>query len=111
MVLAGIVFKDILVDKIFNNSPQLLQYYYWTFPFGFGYTLFAVLEPYAWQHNRSAFTNFLKEVLFRFLVTILILLTTWKLIKEFDSFIMLYSFLYIAIVLIILFHLYRRKQL
>jgi O-antigen/teichoic acid export membrane protein len=111
VVLAGIVFKDILVDKIFNNSPQLLQYYYWTFPFGFGYTLFAVLEPYAWQHNRSAFTNFLKEVLFRFLVTILILLTTWKLIKEFDSFIILYSFLYIAIVLIFLFHLYRRKQL
>ena len=89
VLTAGIVFKDLLVDKVFNNSPELLQYYYWIFPFGFGYTIFMVLEAYAWQHKKSVLSNFLKEVLFRFLVTVLIVLTTWHCIKSFDAFITL----------------------
>jgi O-antigen/teichoic acid export membrane protein len=111
VLVAGIAFKNILVDKIFNNSPQLVQYYYWTFPFGFGYTIFMVLEAYAWQHRRSSLSNFLKEVLFRFLVTILIVLTTFQLIKDFKTFIGIYSFLYIAVVFIFLFYFKKKGQL
>lgn len=111
VLLGGLLFKDILVDKIFNNSPQLLEYYYWLFPFGFGYTLFMVLEAYAWQQRKAVVSNFLKEVLFRFLVTVLIVLTTWHVIKSFDVFIALYSFTYLAIVLYLLFYFYKKKQL
>jgi O-antigen/teichoic acid export membrane protein len=111
VLLAGIVFKDVLVDKVFNNSPELLQYYYWIFPFGFGYTIFMVLEAYAWQQKKSVLTNFLKEVLFRFLVTVLIMLTTWQLIKSFDAFIILYSFTYLAIAVFLLFYFYKNKKL
>ena len=111
VLTAGIVFKDLLVDKVFNNSPELLQYYYWIFPFGFGYTIFMVLEAYAWQHKKSVLSNFLKEVLFRFLVTVLIVLTTWHFIKSFDAFITLYSFTYLALVIFLFLYFYKNGQL
>ena len=109
--LAGLLFKDVLVDKIFNNSPELLEYYYWLFPFGLGYTLFMILEAYAWQQRKAVVSNFLKEVLFRFFVTVLIVLTTWQVIKSFDQFIGIYSFTYLAIVAYLLFYFYKKGQL
>jgi O-antigen/teichoic acid export membrane protein len=111
VLIAGLFFKDLLVDKIFNNSPELLQYYYWIFPFGFGYTIFMVLEAYAWQQRKAVISNFLKEVLFRFFVTVLIVLTTWHFIKSFDEFIALYAFTYIAIVIYLLIYFYKKDQL
>jgi O-antigen/teichoic acid export membrane protein len=111
VLLAGLVFKSILVDKIFNNSPQLLQYYYWTFPFGFGYTLFMVLEAYAWQQRRSAMSNLLREVVFRFMVTVLIVLVTLHYIRNFETFIAIYAFSYLALVIFMLVYFYRRGQL
>ena len=111
VLICGIVFKDILVDRIFNNSPQLLQYYYWTFPFGFGFMLFSVLEAYAWQHRKAVLSNFLKEVSFRALTTLLIVLTTLHLIKDFSVFISLYAFLYLAIALYLLVFFIRNNLL
>jgi O-antigen/teichoic acid export membrane protein len=111
VLIAGFLFKAELVDRIFNNSPQLLEYYYWTFPFGFGYTIYMVLEAYAWQQRKAVVSNFLKEVLFRFFVTILIVLTTFHVIGDFGKFIGLYSFLYLAIVLFMLLYLYRSNRL
>src|SRR5438270_166164 len=40
VVILGLAFKGILINKIFSNSPELPEYYYWLFPFGFGYTIF-----------------------------------------------------------------------
>ncbi|MFL5739985.1 MAG: lipopolysaccharide biosynthesis protein [Flavisolibacter sp.] len=111
VMLLGLGFKNILIDKIFNNSPELLQFYYWTFPFGFGYTIFMVLESYAWQQRRAVLSNFLKEVLFRLIVTVLIVLTTLQLIRNFSEFIHLYALAYIALVLVMLFIFYRSRQL
>jgi O-antigen/teichoic acid export membrane protein len=110
VVIIGIAFKETLIDRIFNNSPELIQYFYWVFPFGFGYTLFIVLEAFAWMNGRSVLSNFLKEVLFRLFITGLVLLTTWNIIRDFDSFIKIYSFLYILIVLILVFVFYRKGQ-
>jgi O-antigen/teichoic acid export membrane protein len=103
LVLAGgLLFKDILVDKIFNNSPELLQYYYWTFPFGLGLTLFMVLESYAWQQRVPVLSNFSKEVLFRLLTTALIVLTMLGVIGSFSRFVHFYSFLYLVIALVLM---------
>ncbi|HEU0112038.1 MAG TPA: lipopolysaccharide biosynthesis protein [Flavisolibacter sp.] len=110
VLIAGLVFKNILVDKIFDNSPQLLNYYYWIFPFGFGYTIFMVLEAYAWQRRKAVVSNFLKEVVFRLLVTVLIVLTSWHIIKSFNVFIGLYSFTYLAIVIYLVIYLYKNNQ-
>lgn len=105
VIALGLLFKGPLVSKIFNNSPELLQYYYWLFPFGFGLTLFMVLDVYAWQLHKAILSNVLKEIMFRAFVTVLIALTMLGLISSFDTFIGLYSFAYIALFLFLLVYL------
>lgn len=111
VVILGLVFKDIVVNKIFSNSPQLLDYYYWLFPFGFGFTIFMIMEAYAWQQHKAVVSNFLKEVLFRFFITVLILLTSFGVIRNFNVFIGLYSFVYMALVLYLFYYFRKKNQL
>jgi O-antigen/teichoic acid export membrane protein len=111
VILLTISLKDVLVNRIFNNSPELVTYFYWILPFAFGYTLFMVMESFAWMTGKAVLSNFLKEVLFRFFVTVLVLLTTWHVIRDFDTFIRIYAFMYLVIVLILVAIFYRRKQL
>lgn len=111
VVILGLLFKDTVANKMFSNSPELLKYYYWLFPFGFGFTMFMILEAYAWQRSKAVVSNFLKEVAFRAFVTVLIALTTIGLIKNFNTFIGLYSFVYVVLVLYILFYFRQRGQL
>lgn len=111
VIAAGLLFKNVLIDKIFNNSPQLLQYYYWTFPFGFGFTILLVLEAYLWQQRKAVLSNFTKEILFRFFTLLLIIFTITKIIKEFDVFIKLYSFIYILLVVMIVVYLVSQRRL
>jgi O-antigen/teichoic acid export membrane protein len=110
VIIAGIAFKHILIDKIFSNSPELPHYYYWMFPFGFGLTIFMVLEAYAWQQRQPVLSNFSREVLFRFFTTTLILLTIYGVIKSFDVFIRLYSFLYILLAIVVLVYFAWQKK-
>lgn len=105
VIALGLIFKGPLVSKIFNNSPQLLDYYYWLFPFGFGYTIFMVLDVYAWQLQKAVLSNFLKEVMFRAIVTVLIVLTMVGLITDFDVFIGLYAMAYLLLMLYLFVHL------
>ena len=105
VILAGILLKDLVIRKFGTNSPDLVKYYYYIFPFGFGLTFYSLLEAYAWQLKKSVFTNFLKEVQFRIFATFLIILTLTGIIAKFDLFIKLYSFTYLAITLILLFYL------
>ncbi len=111
VTITGLVFKDVLINKIFANSPGIIQYYYWIFIFGFGLTVFSIFEAYSWQHQKAVLTNFSKEVLFRLLITLLIVLSTVGLINRFDVFIKLYSFLYIFIALVIAAYLFFTKRI
>jgi O-antigen/teichoic acid export membrane protein len=111
VVILGFLFKDILIDHIFKNSPELPQYYYWTFFFGFGYTVFTIMETYAWQQRKAVLSNFLKEVVFRLCVTTLIVLTTFGLLKGFDQFIGIYSFLYLVMAVFLIVYFSRKGQL
>lgn len=106
LVAIGGLFLKNLVGKTFNNSPQVVTYYYWLFPFGFGLTLFSVLEVFAWHHHKSILSNFLREVQFRVVVTILFLLASISLIKDFDLFIKIYSSLYLLLALILFIYLF-----
>ncbi len=101
VAISGIYFRDIVIRK-FGHSPELIQYYYWIFPFGLGLTLFGILESYAWQLKKAILTNFLREVQFRLFTTILIVLTFAGLLSSFDIFIKIYSFTYLAIALMLL---------
>ena len=47
VILNGLIFKDLVIRKYGTNSPDLIKYYYWVFPFGFGLTLYSLLEAFA----------------------------------------------------------------
>lgn len=111
ILIGGLIFKSTLIDKIFKNSPEVIQYYYWLFPFGLGFTFFMVLESLAWQERKAVFSNFLKEVLFRVFTTVLILLTIFGLISNFDFFIKAYSFFYLALAATLFFYFYFKKRI
>lgn len=110
VIIAGILLKDLVIRKFGANAHDLVIYYKWIFPFGLGLTLFSILEAYAWQLKRSVFTNFLKEILFRILTTILIVLSFTGIISNFDLFIRLYSFTYLAIALALVIYLISHSQ-
>ncbi len=101
VAVSGIYFQDVVIRK-FGNSPELVKYYHWVFPFGLGLTLFGILESYAWQLKKAILTNFLREVQFRLFTTILIVLTFAGLLSSFDIFIKIYSFTYLAVALMLL---------
>lgn len=107
VAFAGFYFRDVVIRK-FGHSPELIQYYYWIFPFGLGLTLFSILESYAWQLKKSVLTNFLREVQFRLFTTILIILSFAGLLGSFDLFIKIYSFTYFGIALTLLVYLFAK---
>ena len=72
MLIGGIAFKSLVIRKFREHSAELVKYYYWIFPFGFGFTIYTLLEAYAWQLKKSVFTSYLREVQFRVFTTILI---------------------------------------
>jgi len=111
MLLSGLIFKDLVIKKYGTNSPDLIKYYYWIFPFGFGLTIYSLLEAFAWQLKKSVVTNFLREVQFRALTTILIVLSLTGIIHNFDLFVKLFAFAYITIAAILLTYLVVTKQI
>jgi O-antigen/teichoic acid export membrane protein len=111
VVVAGIVFKSLVIRKFGEHSPQLITYYYWIFPLGFGYTLYTILEAYAWNLGKSVFTNFLREVQWRLFITLLIILFMAGIIGSYDLFIKLFSLTYAGIALILLLYLVFTKKI
>lgn len=111
VVIAGFLFKDLVVRKYVTNAPDLVKYYHWLFPFGFGLTVYSVLEAYAWQEKKSVLTNFLREVVFRVLTTILIVAFFMGIIPAFDHFIKIYAFTYIILALSLLIFLAVKKKI
>ncbi|PWT79089.1 MAG: polysaccharide biosynthesis protein [Bacteroidetes bacterium] len=111
VLTGGILFKDLVIRKFGANSADLIKYYYWIFPFGFGLTMYSLLEAFAWQLKKSVLTNFLREVLFRLITTVLIVLSFVGTIKYFGTFIKLYACAYIVLFIILLAVLLARKEI
>jgi O-antigen/teichoic acid export membrane protein len=101
----GITFESLVVRKYSANSRLFVNYYYWVYPLAFGYSIFNILEAWAWNLHKSILTNFLKEVQWRLLTTILIVLFILKIIPDFDLFIKLYAFTYPGIAITLLLYL------
>lgn len=111
VLIAGFFLKDLVVRKYVTNAPDLVKYYHWLFPFGFGLTVYSVLEAYAWQEKKSILTNFLREVLFRVFTTILIVAFFMGIIPQFDGFIKTYALTYIVLAVILLVYLVVTKRI
>lgn len=111
IVAAGILFKSLVVKKYSANSPEIVAYYNWIFPLAFGLLVYTILEAYTWQLRKSVFTNFLKEVLWRLFVTVLIVLFASGIINSFDLFIKIFAFSYPFIALVLLAYLILTKKI
>jgi O-antigen/teichoic acid export membrane protein len=111
VLIGGFVFKNLVIRKFGEHSAELVKYYYWIFPFGFGLTLYSLLEAFAWQVKKSVFTSYLREVQFRVFTTILIVLFITRIFNSFDLFIKFYAFGYIIIAATLLCSLLLKKEI
>jgi O-antigen/teichoic acid export membrane protein len=111
VIIAGIIFKDFVVRKYIEHSPEIVIYYNWIFVLGYGLMIYTILEAFAWQFHKSVLTNFLKEVQWRLFTTIIILLFLSGAIRDYDLFIKLFSFTYPAIAAILFLYLIFTKKI
>lgn len=111
VMATGWIFKDIVIRKFGEHSSLLLTYYYWIFPMGFGLTIYTILESYAWSIGKPVVTSFLKEVEWRLLTTVLIVLFALRIIPDFDLFIKLYAFTFPGIALTLFLYLWFTKKI
>ena len=111
VMMAGYIFEGLVIRKFGAHSAELITYYSWIFPFGFGLTMYSLLEAYAWQLKKSVLTTFLREMLFRLFTTVLIVLVFTRVIHDFDLFIKLYALTYILLAIILFVLLIRSKQI
>jgi O-antigen/teichoic acid export membrane protein len=111
VIIGGILFKGLIIKKYGTNSPEIVTYYSWIFPLGFGLMIYTILEAYTWQLHKSVLTNFLREVLWRLFTTVLIVLFVTGIIRNFDLFIKLFSFSYPFIALTLFLYLLFIKKI
>jgi O-antigen/teichoic acid export membrane protein len=110
-MLLGIAGKPLVLQTFGKNSADLVTYYYWIFPFGFGLTLYSLLEAFSLHLNKAVLTTFLRECLFRLFTTVLILLSLLGFLTRFDTFIKIYAFGYLLLALVLLTILVRSREL
>lgn len=111
VLLAGWIFQGFMAKKYVENSPDFVKYYFWVFPMGFGLTMFSILESWGWSLHKPVLTSFLKEVVWRLLVTVLIALFVLGAITDFGVFIKLYGLTYLVIALVLFGYFYFTGQL
>ncbi len=111
VIIAGVLLKDLVIKKYGTNSPEIVYYYNWIFPLGFGLLIYTILEAYTWQLHRSVLTNFLREVMWRLFTTVLIVLFATGIIENFDLFIKLFSLSYPFIAMLLIGWLVFKKKI
>ncbi|HXB06177.1 MAG TPA: hypothetical protein VNW04_03655 [Puia sp.] len=99
VMLAGFIFKGLVIRKFSEQSPEFVKYYYLTFLFGFGLSFYSLLEAYAWQLKKSVLTNYFREVQLRLYTILLVLLFFAGVLSSFDIFIKLYALSYLIVAL------------
>ena len=106
----GWYFQPLFIRKFAERSQLVVDYYFWLFPFALGMLFFSVIESFCWALHKSVISNFLKETGLRILTTVIILLYYFKVIS-FPNFVYTFSFLYIAVFLVLLIYLYKTGNL
>jgi len=109
VVIAGFIFEPLVVQKFSEHSKMFVDYYHLTFVFGFGITLFSLLEAYSWSIHKTILPNFLRETGLRLLTSFFIVLYFFKAFN-FRYFMVLYSALYLVIAVILFTALVRSGQ-
>ncbi len=111
VMIAGVALKELVIQKFGTNSPLLITYYYWVFPFGLGLTIYSILEAYTWGLGKPVVSNFFREVQWRLFTTILIVLFLTNTITDFDLFIKLFAMTYPGIAIGLFIYLLVTKKI
>jgi O-antigen/teichoic acid export membrane protein len=94
-------FKDFIIRKFGSNSPLFVSHYHLIYPLTITFAFFMLFESYAWVARKTIASNFLKELLFRIITTILILLRIFNII-DIEDFLILFSCVYLPSTMILL---------
>ncbi|HLI92793.1 MAG TPA: lipopolysaccharide biosynthesis protein [Puia sp.] len=111
VVAGGLIFKGFVIRKFSNESPGVVRYYAWMFPYGFGLSLYSLLEAYAWQLKRSVLTNYFREVQLRVFNILLVVLYYVGWLKGFDAFVKLYALGYLVLAICLITYLVLHREL
>ncbi|MBE2255541.1 MAG: oligosaccharide flippase family protein [Ignavibacteria bacterium] len=109
VTLFYILFKPLIVESFIEKSPLFLNYYFWLIPLSFFILVFNILESISRAIYKTVISVFLKEVLFRILITIGIILVGFKVIS-FEYFVYFYVLIHSLIFLILFIYIYRLKE-
>jgi O-antigen/teichoic acid export membrane protein len=110
VVIGGLIFEPLIVQKFSGRSPLFVDYYKWVFPFGLGLLLFTILETFSNNARKTIYPAFLRETGFRLLTTLLIALYLFNLLA-FDLFIKLFSFSFLITAVLLAISLKKNGQL
>lgn len=111
ITIAGLMLlQPIVVQKFSEHSILLVQYFYWVIPMSFFILLYNLLEAYSIGFDKGVVTSMLKETLLRGYVFIIIILKIFDFIS-FDTFIALFAFQYLLIVLVLALYLRSKNSL
>ncbi len=102
--------EPVIVRKFSANSILLVHYFYWILPMAFFVLLYNILEAYSYGFEKGVLASLLKETILRLYTAIIIMLKVFDFI-DFKTFIVLFSFQYAIIVLILAIHLAMEKKL
>ncbi|HVU96494.1 MAG TPA: polysaccharide biosynthesis C-terminal domain-containing protein [Puia sp.] len=108
---AGLILKPVIIRKFGHNSAAFVHYYYWIFPFALGLTFYSLLEAYGWQVRRSVLTSYLREVQWRLMTCILVVLLLTGVISDFGIFIAIYACTYLVLAVILFVYLIQKGEL
>lgn len=101
--------EPVIVRKFSTNSMLLVEYFYWIFPMAFFVLLYNILESYAYGFDKGVTTSLLKETVLRLFTLVIIVLKVCNVI-HFKTFIILFSLQYLAIIIILTWHLNHHGQ-
>ena len=96
--------EPLVVRKFSANSQLLVEYFYWILPMGFFVLLYNILEAYSYGFGKGVIGSLLRETILRLYTFVIIILKVFGFIN-FNTFIILFSFQYAIIVIILAIHL------
>lgn len=100
------IFRDGIIRKFGKNSALFVAYFHLIYPLTISYAFWYLLESIEWSLQNTVLTNFLKEIGFRIITTLLIVVYIFKWVN-FNQFITLFACMYVVPVLILMGHLYK----
>ncbi len=96
VTVGTIIFHDLVVQKYSANSQIFVEHFYLLYPFTFFLMLFTLFENFSYNHFKTIFPIFLKEVGLRVITTLMILLLIVHFFTNIQ-FIWVFSFIYAAL--------------